>query len=53
VRQKHQVEISEVEYIFDNKSDFRFVKKGHRPNENVYAALGQTSAGPYLITLEP
>jgi len=27
---------------------FRFAEKGHRPGENVYAALGQTNAGRYL-----
>ena len=28
---------------------FRFVESGHRRGENVYAALGQTEAGRYLI----
>lgn len=28
---------------------FRFVEKGYREGENVYAALGQTRAGRYLI----
>ena len=27
----------------------RFVEKGHRQGENVYAAMGQTNAGRYLI----
>ncbi|WP_373872739.1 hypothetical protein [Microseira wollei] len=27
----------------------RFVEKGTRKNENVYAALGQTDSGRYLI----
>ena len=27
----------------------RFVEKGYRKNENVYAALSQTYAGRYLI----
>ena len=31
-----------------NSSHFRFVEKGHRRGENVYSALGQTSAGRYL-----
>ncbi len=47
---KHQVEPFEVEYIFANKPYFRFVEKGHRHSEDIYAALGQTSAGRYLIT---
>jgi len=28
---------------------FRFVEKGHRSGENVYAARGQTKNGRYLI----
>ena len=28
---------------------FRKVQKGHVPGEDVYAALGQTEAGRYLI----
>ncbi len=46
---KHSVETDEVQEIFNNKPRFRFVEKGHRKNENVYAALGQTDAGRYLI----
>ena len=28
---------------------FRFVEKGHRTREDVYAVLGQTGPGRYLI----
>jgi uncharacterized DUF497 family protein len=28
---------------------FRFVEKGYRQGENVYAALGRTKAGRYLV----
>ena len=35
--------------ILRNSSHCRFVEKGHRRGENVYSALGQTSAGRYLI----
>lgn len=47
--QKHQVEIDEVEELFDLRPRFRFVENGHRDGENLYAALGQTEAGRYLI----
>lgn len=46
--QKHQVSQFEVEELFQAKPRFRFVENGHRPGENVYAALGQTEAGRYL-----
>lgn len=47
--QKHGVSQQEVKEVFANFPHFRFVEKGHRPGENVYAALGQTDAGRYLI----
>jgi len=46
---KHNVRQEEITGLFNNKTNFRFVEKGHRPGENVYAAMGQTDAGRYLI----
>ncbi|HJU61078.1 MAG TPA: BrnT family toxin, partial [Candidatus Binatia bacterium] len=46
---KHHVTQNEVREILRNSLHFRFVEKGHRRGENVYSALGQTSAGRYLI----
>lgn len=46
---KHSVETEEVREIFLNNPRFRFVEKGHRKDENVYAAFGQTDSGRYLI----
>jgi uncharacterized DUF497 family protein len=46
---KHAVTQQEVAEILVNSPRFRFVEKGHRPGENVYAAFGQTDAGRYLI----
>jgi hypothetical protein len=46
---KHSVSPQEVREVFENFAVFRFVEKGHRQGENVYAALGQTDAGRYLI----
>ncbi len=46
---KHHVQQSEVREILSNKPYFRFVEKGHRREEDVYAALGQTIGGRYLI----
>jgi uncharacterized protein len=40
---------NEVREILRTSSQFRFVEKGHQGGENVYSALGQTSAGRYLI----
>lgn len=46
---KHNVRQNEVVEVFLNQPYFRFVEKGHRFGENVYAALGQTKNGRYLI----
>ena len=42
LEKKHSVRQNEVIEILENKPKFRFVEKGHRKGENVYAALGQT-----------
>jgi uncharacterized DUF497 family protein len=34
-----------------NNTRFLFLEKGHRSRENVYAAMGQTDDGRYLIVL--
>ena len=46
---KHSVQPREVTEVFINRPEFRFVEKGHRSSENVYAAMGQTDAGRYII----
>jgi uncharacterized DUF497 family protein len=48
IERKHAVKASEVAAVFVHMPRFRFVEKGHRPDENVYAALGQTTAGRFL-----
>ncbi|MBI1926792.1 BrnT family toxin [Candidatus Poribacteria bacterium] len=49
LERKHRVTTEEVEEVFVNRPRFRFLKKGQRPGEDVYAAMGQTHAGRYLI----
>jgi uncharacterized DUF497 family protein len=46
---KHNVSQNEVREVFENRPLFRFVEKGHRPGEDVYASMGQTESGRYLI----
>lgn len=46
---KHNVQQREVREVLSNKPHFRFVEKGHRLGENVYAAMGRTDSGRYLI----
>jgi hypothetical protein len=46
---KHSVSQDEIKEILVNSAHFRFVEKGYRPGENVYASLGQTDSGRYLV----
>ena len=46
---KHHVSVNEVVEVLEAKPQFRFVEKGYREGEDVYAALGKTLAGRYLI----
>ncbi len=46
---KHQVSQAEVESILFRRPLFRKAQKGHIAGEDVYAALGQTETGRYLI----
>jgi len=49
LEKKHSVRQDKVIEVLENKPKFRFVEKGHSKGENVYAALGQTYEGRYLI----
>jgi uncharacterized DUF497 family protein len=49
IERKHHVRQEELREVLNGSSHFRFVEKGHRRGENVYSAMGQTSAGRYLI----
>ena len=46
---KHNVMPEEVDQILFGKPFYRKAQKGHIPGEDVYAALGRTNAGRYLI----
>ncbi len=48
---KHHVEAFEVEEALGGKPRVFFVEKGERRGEDVYMALGQTSAGRHLTVL--
>ena len=45
---KHRVLPDEVEEVFVNSPRYRRIARGHVRGEDVYGALGQTSAGRYL-----
>lgn len=49
LERKHNVQQCEVREVFTNSPMFRYVEKGLQPNENVYAVLGQTNGGRYII----
>jgi len=51
VHQKHNIDPDEVDEVLTGQPHFRFVEESHRTGERVYAALGQTQAGRYLVVL--
>jgi uncharacterized DUF497 family protein len=46
---KHHVGIEEVEWVLEHKPVVRYLERGHVKGEDLYAALGRTAAGRYLI----
>lgn len=46
---KHGVTIAEVEGVLDSGPHIRKIGKGRTKGEPIYAALGQTAGGRYLI----
>ena len=48
---KHSVEIYEVEEVLAGNARFRFVEKGERKGEDVYAAYGKTDSGRFMLVL--
>jgi uncharacterized protein len=48
---KHSMTPEEVEEVFSNRPEFRFIEDGDIAGEDVYAAYGQTSAGRYVTTI--
>jgi len=48
LERKHAVKQEEIRQVFASSPRFRFVERGHRRDEDVYSAMGQTEAGRYL-----
>jgi uncharacterized DUF497 family protein len=46
---KHSVTAEEVEDVLYSRPHVRRIENGFRQGEDVYAALGQTTSGRYLI----
>ncbi len=46
---KHRLLPEEVEQVFQNNPHFRFVETGKVRGEDLYAALGRTDSGRYVI----
>ena len=49
VERKHHLTTEEVEQIFSNRPRIRFIEKGRVEGEDLYAAMGQTDEGRYVI----
>ena len=51
LERRHGVSVLEAEEVLNGDPHIRRVGKGRIRNEDVYAALGQTDAGRYLIVV--
>ncbi|MGQ9628310.1 MAG: BrnT family toxin [Anaerolineae bacterium] len=49
--QKHNVSAEEVEQILAGQPRFKFMEQGRFQGEDVYAALGRTQEGRYLLVI--
>ena len=48
---KHDLTKEEVEEVFLNKPQYRFVELGDVEGEHIYSALGRTEAGRYVTVI--
>ena len=48
---KHNLTPEEVEQIFTNRPQYRFLERGRIDDEDVYAAYGRTEAGRYVTVI--
>jgi uncharacterized DUF497 family protein len=48
---KHHITKDEVEQVFINKPQYRFLEQGKIENENIYSAYGRTDAGRYVTVI--
>ena len=49
IEAKHHLTKEEVEEVFSNKPQYRYVEEGDVDGEPLYAASGRTHAGRYVI----
>ncbi len=49
LERKHGVTLREVRQVFLNRPRIRFAEEGHTTGEDVYAALGQSFGGRYMV----
>ncbi|MFQ5455314.1 MAG: BrnT family toxin [Nitrospirota bacterium] len=48
---KHHITKDEVEQVFINNPQYRFIEKGRIEDENVYSAYGRTDAGRHVTVI--
>jgi uncharacterized DUF497 family protein len=49
IARKHNVRDYEIVEVLQENPYFRFVEKGYQRDEDLYAALGRTNSGRYMI----
>ena len=51
IAKKHHITQNEVEQVFVNNPQYRFLEQGKIEGENVYSAYGRTDAGRYVTVI--
>jgi uncharacterized DUF497 family protein len=51
IQTKHHLTQDEVEQVFANKPQYRFLEKGKIVGEDVYSAYGRTDTGRYVTVI--
>ncbi|MCP5053059.1 MAG: BrnT family toxin [bacterium] len=51
LEKKHHITPNEVEQVFMDNPQYRFLEKGKIEGENVYSAYGRTDAGRYVTVI--
>lgn len=51
LQKKHHITQTEVEQVFENNPQYRFLEKGRIDGEHVYSAYGRTDSGRYVTVI--
>ncbi len=51
IEKKHHITQDDIEQVFANNPQYRFIERGKIENEHVYSAYGRTDSGRYVSVI--